>query len=62
MPTSMTVVATSTSASPAANARITLHLLGRAQLAVHQQHPEVAQLAGRKALVLGGGGPSGQRL
>ena len=62
MPTSITVVATSTSAPPAANARHRLLLLARAHLAVQQHDAVVLELAAAQALVLGGRGARLQRL
>ena len=62
MPTSITVVATSTSAPPAANAAIASCLALRAHLAVHEHDAVVLELAAAQALELGGGGLGLQRL
>ena len=62
MPTSITVVATSTSASPAANRAIASCFSRGAQLAVQQHDAEVLELAVAQPLVLGGRGARLQRL
>ena len=62
MPTSITVVATSTSAPPAAKAAIASCFSRDLQLAVQQHDAEVAQLAAAQPLVLRGRGARLQRL
>ena len=62
MPTSITVVATSTSAPPAANAAIASCFSRGLQLAVQQHDAEVLELAVAQALVLGGRRARLQRL
>ncbi len=62
MPTSMTVVATRTSASPGGEGEHRRLLLARAHLAVQQRDAIVAQLAAAQALVLGGRRARLQRL
>ena len=62
MPTSITVVATSTSAPPAAKAAIASCLARGRICPCMSTDPEVAQLAGRQALELGGGGARLERL
>ena len=55
IPTSITEVATSTSAAPVANASIASCLAAGGQLSVHQHDAEVAQLAVAQSLELGRG-------